>query len=68
MTNILAQFLADIQSSNGNVGDYYVSKYTGGIYRSAGTARSYVNKDSFSCKRIISKNKRIYNKTNQRCG
>ena len=44
MTNILAQFLADIQSSNGNVGDYYVSKYTGGIYRSAGTARSYVNK------------------------
>ena len=44
MKNILAQFLADIQSSNGNVGDYYVSKYTGGIYRSAGTARQYVNK------------------------
>jgi hypothetical protein len=44
MKNILAQFLADIQSSNGNIGDYYVSKYTGGIYRSAGTARQYVNK------------------------
>ena len=44
MTNIIGQMLADIQSSNGNIGDYYVSKYTGGIYKASDTARVYVNK------------------------
>ena len=44
MKNILGQMLADIQASDGNIGDFYVSKYTGGIYDAAGTARVYVNK------------------------
>ena len=44
MTNILGQMLADIQSSNGNIGTYYVNKYTGGLYSSQGKARMYVNK------------------------
>ena len=44
MKNILGQMLADIQASDGNIGDFYVSKYTGGIYGAADTARVYVNK------------------------
>ena len=44
MTNVLGQMLADIQSNNGNIGTYYVNKYTGGIYSATGKARVYVNK------------------------
>ena len=44
MTNVLGQMLADIQSNNGNIGTYYVNKYTGGLYSSTGKARVYVNK------------------------
>ena len=44
MTNVLGQMLADIQSNNGNIGTYYVNKYTGGLYSATGKARVYVNK------------------------
>ena len=44
MTNVLGQMLADIQSNNGNIGTYYVDKYTGGLYSATGKARIYVNK------------------------
>ena len=44
MTNVIGQMLADIQSNNGNIGTYYVNKYTGGLYSSTGKARMYVNK------------------------
>lgn len=44
MTSVVGQMLADIQASDGNIGDYYVSKYTGGLYSASGTARKYVNK------------------------
>ena len=44
MTNVLGQMLADIQSNNGNIGTYYVDKYTGGLYSATGKARVYVNK------------------------
>ena len=44
MTSVMGNFLADIQASDGNIGNYYVSKYTGGLYNSSGTARQYVNK------------------------
>jgi len=42
--NILKEFLEDVQASDGNIGDYYVSKYTGGLYKGADSARTYVNK------------------------
>ena len=44
LKGILGDFLADVQASNGNIGDYYVSKYTGGLYKGIGTGRTYVNK------------------------
>ena len=44
MTSVIGNFLADIQASDGNIGNYYVSKYTGGLYSASGTARQYVNK------------------------
>ncbi len=44
MTDIIGQFLADIQKSNGNIGTFYTSKITGGVQNSIGTARGYVNK------------------------
>ena len=44
LNTVLGNFLADVQSSDGNIGNYYVSKYTGGLYSASGTARQYVNK------------------------
>ena len=44
LNTVLGNFLADIQASDGNIGNYYVSKYTGGLYSASGTARQYVNK------------------------
>ena len=44
LNTVLGNFLADVQSSDGNIGNYYVSKYTGGLYNANGTARQYVNK------------------------
>ena len=44
MTFILGQFLADIQNSGGNVGDFYVNKATGELNSAIFTGRKYVNK------------------------
>ena len=44
MTNVLAQFLYDVQRSNGNIGTYYTSKITGRVNSSISNARGYVNK------------------------
>ena len=44
MTNIIGQFLYDVQRSNGNIGTYYTSKITGRVNSSIGNARTYVNK------------------------
>ena len=41
LNTVLGNFLADIQASDGNIGNYYVSKYTGGLYSASGTARQY---------------------------
>ncbi len=42
--NNLGQLLFQIQNNNGNIGTFYVDKYTGGLYSSTGKARVYVNK------------------------
>lgn len=44
MGNILAELLAAIQSSGGNIGTYLVNKATGKINEGIGIARNYVNK------------------------
>ena len=44
MTNVLAQFLYDVQRSNGNIGTYYTSKITGRVNSSISDARTYINK------------------------
>ena len=55
MTSILGQMLADIQASDGNIGDYYVSKYTGGLYSSTGNARRYVNKAVYVMREFLAR-------------
>jgi len=42
--NILAQFLYDVQNSNGNIGTFYADKITGEVNDSLKVARKYVNK------------------------
>ena len=44
MTNVIAQFLYDVQNSNGNIGTYYTSKITGRVNSSISDARTYINK------------------------
>ena len=44
MNNVIGEMLFQIQNNNGNIGTYYVDKYTGGLYSSTGKARTYVNK------------------------
>ena len=40
----LGQFLFNVQNNNGNIGDFYVDKYTGGLYKSTSKARKNINK------------------------
>ena len=44
MSTIMAEFMAAVQNSGGNVGTYYVNQATGAINEAVGTARNYVNK------------------------
>ena len=44
MTNTIGQFLFQVQNNNGNIGTFYVDKYTGGLYSSTDKARVYINK------------------------
>ena len=55
MKGIMGNFLADIQASDGNIGNYYVSKYTGGLYSDAGTARQYVNKAVYVTREFLAR-------------
>ena len=55
MKGIMGNFLADIQASDGNIGNYYVSKYTGGLYSAPGTARGYVNKAIYVTREFLSR-------------
>ena len=43
-TTILSELLAEIQGNGGQIGDYLVNKYTGGLYSAVNTARRYANK------------------------
>ena len=55
MKGLLGNFLADIQASDGNIGNYYVSKYTGGLYSAPGVARGYVNKAIYITREFLAR-------------
>ena len=55
MKSVVGQMLADIQASDGNIGDFYVSKYTGGLYSSTGNARRYVNKAVYVMREFLAR-------------
>ena len=55
MKGIMGNFLADIQASDGNIGNYYVSKYTGGLYSAPGVARGYVNKAIYVTREFLAR-------------
>ena len=42
--NILGEFFATLQHTNGNIGSYYVSKYTGGIFELQSIAQGYITR------------------------
>ena len=44
MSGVVGQLLKDVQDSGGNIGTYYVNKYTGGLTNGIGKARITVNK------------------------
>lgn len=52
---ILAELLASVQDSGGQVGDYLINKYTGGLYSAAEEARKYTNKMLFVVQHFIAK-------------
>ena len=55
MGNILAELLAAVQSSGGNIGTYVVSQATGKINEGVGIARNYVNKAIFVVREFVAK-------------
>lgn len=44
MNTIVGQMLADIQNNNGNIGDFYVNKVSGGVNSAIAKARTSINK------------------------
>ena len=42
--NILGEFFATLQHTNGNIGSYYISKYTGGIFELQSIAQGYITR------------------------
>ena len=52
---ILAELLAAIQNNGGQVGDYLINKYTGGLFSAAETARKYTNKVLLVVRHFIAK-------------
>lgn len=44
MDSILAEFFGAVQSSNGNIGSYYVSKYTGELFDVQTIAKGYISR------------------------
>ncbi len=55
MGNILAELLAAIQSSGGNIGTYLVSQATGAVNDGIGIARNYINKGISVVREFIAK-------------
>ena len=55
MTTILGQLLADIQNSNGNIGTFYVDKYTGGLNSAISSARTNINKATLVVSELLAK-------------
>lgn len=52
---VLGELLAGIQKNGGNLGDYLINKYTGGLYSATEEARKYVNKILFIVNHFIAK-------------
>ena len=44
MDSILAEFFGAVQSTNGNIGSYYVSKYTGELFDIQTIAKGYISR------------------------
>ena len=55
MGNILAELLAAIQSSGGNIGTYLVGQATGAVSDGIGIARNYVNKGISVVREFVAK-------------
>lgn len=52
---ILSELLAAVQNNGGQIGDYLVNKYTGGLYSAVEEARRYTNKILFVVQHFIAK-------------
>ena len=55
METIIGQLLADIQSSGGNIGDFYISKVTGGLQSAIATSRVHINKATLVVTEFVAK-------------
>ena len=55
METIIGQLLADVQSSGGNIGDFYVNKVTGGVNSVIATARTHINKATLVVTEFVAK-------------
>ena len=44
ISNILSEFFATLQHTNGNIGSYYISKYTGGLFELQSVANGYIDR------------------------
>lgn len=55
LTYILSELLAAVQDNGGQLGDYLINKYTGGLYSAVEEARKYTNKILFVVEHFIAK-------------
>ena len=55
METIIGQLLADIQTSGGNIGDFYINQVTGGLNSSIATARTHINKATLVVTEFVAK-------------
>ena len=55
MSGVIGQLLKDVQDSGGNIGTYYVNKYTGGLTNGIGKARSTVNKATYIVREFLAR-------------
>lgn len=44
LENVLAEMFATLQHTNGNIGSYYISKYTGGLFNYQKAAQGYIKR------------------------
>jgi hypothetical protein len=54
-TTIISELLAEIQNNGGQLGDYLINKYTGGLYSGTEVARRYANKMIFVVQHLLAK-------------